>query len=344
MRRQRRFNGSVTFSIERIDPLELDLDTADAIAEVMTVAGDADGRRLPPRAGAAVMTYRQLQSEGRPIDGLWLAREADRLVGYLDLELPWRENTTTAGVRGNVHPDARRRGIGTALLDEALAVVKDAGRTRVYAGAFAGGDGVPALRSWGFEPHDGRYAIRRVDLHRAPHGLWDQLYDEAAAHAADYDLVRLVGPTPEDLLGGMATLHEAINDAPTNDEDEEPATFDPERVRAYDAAMTGRHQTVYRVLAQHRRTGEWAGLSMLCVDEFAPTIAFQEDTSVVRAHRGHRLGLLMKAEMLRWVGAERPEIEAADTWNAVSNHHMIAVNERLGATVVAEQIGMRRDV
>ena len=35
-------------------------------------------------------------------------------------------------------------------------------------------------------------------------------------------------------------------------------------------------------------------MSLLCVDEFAPGVAFQEDTSVVRAYRGHRLGLLMK--------------------------------------------------
>ena len=89
------------------------------------------------------------------------------------------------------------------------------------------------------------------------------------------------------------------------------------------------------VLARHRTSGEWAGLSMLCVDEFAPTVAFQEDTSVVRAHRGHRLGLLMKADMLRWISQERPEVTAADTWNATNNHHMIAVNERLGATVIA---------
>ena len=92
---------------------------------------------------------------------------------------------------------------------------------------------------------------------------------------------------------------------------------------------------VYRVLARHRTSREWAGISMLCVDEFAPTVAFQEDTSVVRAHRGHRLGLLMKADMLRWISQERPEVTAADTWNATNNHHMIAVNERLGATVIA---------
>ena len=77
------------------------------------------------------------------------------------------------------------------------------------------------------------------------------------------------------------------------------------------------------------------------MDEFAPAVAFQEDTSVVRAHRGHRLGLLMKADMLRWISHERPEVSATDTWNATTNHHMIAVNERLGATVIARHVSFR---
>jgi hypothetical protein len=51
----------------------------------------------------------------------------------------------------------------------------------------------------------------------------------------------------------------------------------------------------------------------------------------------------MKADMLRWVTQERPEIAAVDTWNSVTNHHMIAVNERLGARVVAHFQGYRLD-
>lgn len=330
--------------IERVDPLDLDLDTADALAEVLTAANEATGLDMPPRVGPAALTYRRLTSRNRPMDGVWLAWDGDRLVGQLDLELPHLENTDTAHVRGHVHPDARKQGVGRALLDAALDTVRDAGRARVYSGAFAGSDGIAALDAWGFTPTPGRYAVRRIDLHAAAPGRWDRLHEEAAAHAQDYDLLHFVGATPEDRLSEMAALHEAINDAPADDDDEQPALFDEQRVRDYDTAMAGRRQTVYRVVAVHRESGAWAGLSMLCVDEFSPGLAFQEDTSVVRAHRGHRLGLLMKADMLRWIERERPEVGAADTWNATSNHHMIAVNERLGATVVAEHVGYRRDL
>ena len=40
------------------------------------------------------------------------------------------------------------------------------------------------------------------------------------------------------------------------------------------------------MIARHRETGEWAGHSVLCVDEFAPATGFQEDTSVVRSTAG----------------------------------------------------------
>jgi hypothetical protein len=82
----------------------------------------------------------------------------------------------------------------------------------------------------------------------------------------------------------MRRLHEAINDAPAGD-GTEPDAWDAARLRRYDASMASRRQTTYRVLARHCAPGEWAGMWLSCVDEFDPRVAFQEDTSVVRAHR-----------------------------------------------------------
>ena len=328
------FNGRV--HIERIDPMDLDLDTAEEMAAVDRAAIEASGSLIPGPIGPTKLTSLQLGSNARPVPGLWVAREGGAMLGHALTDLPIEDNTDSAYIRGTVHPEARRQGVGRALMDTALDFARAQGRDRFYATALRGGPGVPALQAMGFSSEGlGVNAVRRVDVHDAPHGLWDRLYDEAAAHAGDYELVHLVGPTPDDMLDDMVTLHAAINDAPMEDPDSEEDYWDTDRVRAYDNAMAGRRQTVYRVLARHRHTGEWAGISMLCVDEFIPTIGFQEDTSVVRAHRGHRLGLLMKADMLRWISRERPEVAATDTWNATTNHHMIAVNERLGARVIA---------
>ena len=80
-----------------------------------------------------------------------------------------------------------------------------------------------------------------------------------------------------------------------------------------------------------------------CVHELRPAVAAQADTSVVAGHRGHRLGLRMKLAMIDWLRDERPEVEVVDTWNAAGNAPMIAINDALGCTVVAETISFRRD-
>jgi GNAT superfamily N-acetyltransferase len=334
-------NGRV--QIERLAPQDLDLDTAEEVTGVFNAAHDADGVALPPRSGPSMLKYLQLQSDGTPVAGLWVARSSEgRTVGGVIVQLPHLENTDSALLRGVVLPEARGQGIGRALVDEALGLARDAGRHKVYSGAFDGSPGGAALAAMGFTSLGTVDAVRRVELDSS--ARWQRLYDDASTRAGDYELVRLVGPTPPDMLADLVELHEAINDAPLDDPDLEGDRWSTERVAAYDRAMAGRSQTVHRVLARHRASGEWAGMSMLCVDEFSPSVAFQEDTSVVRKHRGHRLGLLLKADMLRWLAEDRPEVGATITWNATSNHHMIAVNEMLGATVVARHANYRKDL
>lgn len=61
-----------------------------------------------------------------------------------------------------------------------------------------------------------------------------------------------------------------------------------------------------------------------------PQDASQHDTSVVAAHRGHGLGAVMKAAMMRWVVEERPGVERVTTGTAAANAHMLRVNRSLG--------------
>jgi RimJ/RimL family protein N-acetyltransferase len=73
-----------------------------------------------------------------------------------------------------------------------------------------------------------------------------------------------------------------------------------------------------------------AGFTEVVVPGTAPARAAQYDTAVVPEHRGKRLGILVKAEMLQWLRAERPDIGEIETDNADDNSHMLAVNEELG--------------
>jgi hypothetical protein len=56
----------------------------------------------------------------------------------------------------------------------------------------------------------------------------------------------------------------------------------------------------------------------------------QDDTLVAKAHRGNRLGMLVKILNLRRLEAERPSVERILTFNAAENEHMLAINVALG--------------
>src|SRR5690606_32902553 len=165
---------------------------------------------------------------------------------------------------------------------------------------------------------------------------------EAEKAAAGYRLLRIAGPVPEDLLDQVAAMTAAINDAPTDDMDVEAHVYDAERIRAFDRAQQAWGRRVYRLIAQRVSDGAPAGQTIVARAEERPEWAEQYDTSVVTEHRGHRLGLLLKTEMLRWLAEAEPEVRFLDTWNAESNTHMISINERLGYRVVSRYLEWQR--
>ena len=46
--------------------------------------------------------------------------------------------------------------------------------------------------------------------------------------------------------------------------------------------------------------------------------------------------------MLLWLRDAHPELEIIDTYNAESNHHMIAINDKLGCTISARGFALQR--
>jgi RimJ/RimL family protein N-acetyltransferase len=184
--------------------------------------------------------------------------------------------------------------------------------------------------------------MRRQDLHTIDRQRVRQLAADARDHARDYELQRLPGAVPDDLLEQVARMTEAIIDAPTDDLDVEDEVFSPGRIRAFEAAQDAYQRRMYRLLARHRGTGELAGHTMTGVSAQHPWQAWQFDTSIVKRHRGHRLGLLLKAEMLDWLREAEPQLDRLDTGNAASNTHMIGINEALGYRIMARVIQWQR--
>ena len=316
----------MSIELTRIDVADLDLHLAGQLAALDNAALEQTVRRHHT-AETFLLECRDYGTEG-PLEGLWLARLDGRLVGYAGLTLNAFENLDGAKILGAVHPAHQRQGVGRALMATAEAATD---RPRLRAPAWSGTAGERAVPRMGYTQH-GSHEVRRLSL-RDPQPA--ALVAAATTAAADYDLERFVGACPEDLLGEMQVLREAINDAP---EDGEFEAYPPERIRTVERWLAEQRQTPYTVVARHRDTGDAAGITIVCTHELRPAIAAQEDTSVLAAHRGHRLGLRMKLAMLDWLREDRPDVEAIDTWNAAGNVPMIAINDALGCTVVAETV------
>ena len=140
---------------------------------------------------------------------------------------------------------------------------------------------------------------------------------------------------PEEYIERVAPVYDALNDAP-HDEGEAPTFWDAQRVREANARRPRYGTHDYAVAAVHGEaaTGEMAALTEVIVDPADPDWAHQAITGVRRAHRGHRLGLLVKVAMLELLAAAEPQLERMSTWNGAENPYMIAVNEALGYTVL----------
>jgi RimJ/RimL family protein N-acetyltransferase len=254
-------------------------------------------------------------------------------VGRVGLYTSEYDNLDQAWVDLSIHPDHRRRGYGTAAMRAVFDVAREMGRTKISWFGWVSERTTGFAASLGYEPKSVA-VCRRQFLKELDPGLAEEQYAEAMPHAVDYRLVRMTLPTPDDLLPALAEATAAINDAPLDDLEMEDEVFTSERIKAYETAQLANGSRVYRIIARHRGTGEIAGLTVVALNSETPTFGFQHDTSVVKSHRGHRLGQLLKADMMRWLAEVEPQLETVDTFNAESNDHMIAVNERLGYTVM----------
>jgi RimJ/RimL family protein N-acetyltransferase len=297
-----------------------------AFLAVARAADAIDAPWEPPRTAYRQAMFMRHSWEGEP--GRWfVAYDGEAPVGVASLDASEYDNLEMAWVQLTIAPDLRGRGHGSALLADLERVAREMGRPLVL---LSGWDGPGLDRLAGGRGYTRRSTEVRRLLHLGEAPDPRPIRDEALALAGDYELVHIEGPTPEDLLLDVVALTESINDAPLDDLEWEDEVFSAGRVRAYEHAQLESGHRFRRVIARHRRTGRLAGHTVIVVDSDQPTCAEQHDTSVLRAHRGHRLGLLLKVEMLLGLAEAEPQLERIYTNNAESNRHMIAVNDRLG--------------
>ena len=280
-------------------------------------------------------------------------RRTEAVVGTAYVVQPTRGNTHTAYVELTVHPAHRRHGIGTALIREVERIAAAGGRTTIIGASDQPGEPAPDdphamlpptgsgrvdarsapaafAAAHGYElAQSERYSV--LELPVDPDVLAD-LHDTAARRAgAEYRLLAWADRTPDAWLTPMAELLTRMStDAPLGALDLGEDPWDDDRVRTAEASVADAGHGSLTVAAEHVPTGALAAFTQVEYPRDQPGVLFQEDTLVLPAHRGRRLGMLVKSEMLRRLAEVRPDARRIHTWNAEENEHMLAINVALG--------------
>jgi GNAT superfamily N-acetyltransferase len=306
-----------------------DLNDPAAVAachEVQRAARQEDDPLGPPKSARVLRVWLTEGWARNPCEAWWGPD------GWYWLELPDQENLSRAILVLMVHPRARDSDVSRELARHAALRARASGRTLVETVTFQGSAPDAFWRSAGARPTQ-LEARRVLDVRKAVPGHFARIRENAACAAAGYSLVTWTGVTPEERLAGVAGILNAMNDAP-HSEGAEDASWDAGRVRERaDSSQVRMNLRTYSVAAVHEAAGEMAALTQVVIDPDSPQWALQGLTAVTRPHRGHRLGLLVKAAMLDWLAEAEPAIERIETGNDSTNQHMIAVNEALGYEV-----------
>ncbi|RKT54231.1 GNAT family N-acetyltransferase [Saccharothrix australiensis] len=268
----------------------------------------------------------------------WVARTDGALAGSATVYFPDGAAATTALAEIVVHPRYRGRGIGTALLREVLPELRARGRSVV--------EGWQVTRGSAGDRWAAGLGFRTV------HTVVLQLLLVAERDAAawtvpvppGYRLRQWSVAAPAELTASYVLAREAIHDAPIGDLAVRPPKWTVEYLRAREAEMREQDVELRVVVAQHEATGVVAGFTEVELHPHRPNWAFQRDTAVVSAHRGRGLGRSVKARMMRWLLADRPNLERVYTGTGVENVHMQQVNHQLGFSTVRTMIAVNQEI
>jgi len=227
-----------------------------------------------------------------------------------------------------VLPTAQRdTGVGEFLVREALRLAAAEGRTRVVTDDSNAHDPEPFFTRSG-----GRKVVTstRSELDLSTIDLAQyEAWAAGSAKNADYRLVRWVDHCPDELADAFCEATEAMRDAPLEDLAFEHAKATLERLRGKEE-QTVAFGVQRRVQAAIAPDGSVAGFNIFITVPDEPETVDIWDTAVVGGHRGHGLGLRIKAAAALWMRQDLPQARWVHTFNNHGNTHMLAVNRALG--------------
>lgn len=257
--------------------------------------------------------------------------DAGRVVASANLAMPLRDNPELALLYLAVHPDHRRRGIGSAVLDHVARAARADGRTSlVTETAHPTGSTDPGEMFARLHGFDLAQTNQRNDLDVTAYR------HEQQGGTPGYVIETSTHDTKDAWLEDRAILQQRMStDAPVGDLDFREEVWDVERLKGEREATRQSERRAVESVARHVDTGRLVAFSQVQIPAAEPELAYQQDTLVLREHRGHGLGAAVKAANMVALRDEFPQTRTVRTWNAQENGPMIAVNQALGYRTTA---------
>lgn len=286
---------------------------------------------------------------------LFAARVDGQIVATAILVWGLAEDSRVVGTDISVLRAWRNRGIGTGLLDLVETESRAVGRSVMQIGAVheaISGEMLPAPTGFGEVPL-GDPAVRFLRKHGY---ALEQVYristlplpvDEATLQGFeaeawtragdDYRIHVWTGSSSERWRPDLAIIFARLmTDAPTGNLEVDPEPWDAERVRLNDERRIKSGRLALVAVAEHVPSGTLVAFNGISIPDAERTRpANQGMTLVLKEHRGHRLGMLVKAANIRQLMAVSPESPCILTDNAEENRPMLDVNEAVGFQAVA---------
>ena len=283
---------------------------------------------------------------------VWSVVKDDAVVGRIGVDIPLEGGSKALYWLIELQREVWGQGIGSAAYEFVEQVAREHDRTVLESWAKhpeAAGPRLDPPTGFGSIPldHAARFYLSKgytleqverfseLDLSTSRDTV-DRLLAEAAEVAQGYRVVEWFAPTPPDWADGYAQMKARMStDAPSAGLEMPEETWDAARIAKHDEQYTASQRVIHVTAAQHIESGQLCAFNELVIGRDRTGVTHQEDTLVLKEHRGHRLGMLVKcAGLVAWRDIA-PDSPRVITYNAEENRPMLSINEAIGFTPVS---------